>query len=149
MPDSHLPPSQKPGKSSLLWPAHLLRSHWLPFSIIFHHPHFQTPPFSHSVQCSTQVLIHALVTFCIPNKLVQWLQTIQNSAARITTRSNSNNHITSLLIRLHWLLVHHRIHYKIRPLTIKALHNLVPSYLPDLYHCPSKAFSLKLLYEHT
>ncbi|KAF7648013.1 hypothetical protein LDENG_00163050 [Lucifuga dentata] len=93
-------------------------------------------------QHSTEVLIHARVTspidYCnailsgIPDKLLQIiLQIIQNSAARIITRTKSSNHITPILIQLHWLPVHQQIHYKILLLTFKALHNMASPYLSE------------------
>ena len=58
-------------------------------------------------QHSTEVLVTVLVTsridYCnailagIPNKLIHWLQLIQNSVTRIITRSKSTDHVTPLL----------------------------------------------------
>ncbi len=95
-------------------------------------------------QHSTEVPIHALVTsridycnsllFGIPEKQLHRLQLIQNSAARIVTRSRTFDHTTPILFQLHWLPVHYRVHYKILLLTYKALHNLALHYLSDLLH---------------
>jgi len=66
---------------------------------------------------------------------------VQNSAARIITRTPSIYHITPILQQLHWLPVIYRINYKIL-LTFKVIHNLAPSYLFDLLHIPTPARTL-------
>ncbi len=60
------------------------------------------------------------------------LQLVQNSAARILTRTSAREHITPVLEKLHWLPVSFRIDFKILMLTYKALNNLAPQYLSEL-----------------
>ena len=85
--------------------------------------------------CKT--IVHGLVTsklhygnavlFGINGLLLQKLQRVQNSAARVITQQRRRDlHITPVLIALHWLPVPWRITYKILVLTFRAMHNLAP-----------------------
>ena len=49
----------------------------------------------------------------LPKHLLLRLQSIQNTAARVVTRTRKFDHITPVLKRLHWLLVCYRIILKI------------------------------------
>ena len=60
------------------------------------------------------------------------LQRIQNSAARLVTRTRKHEHITPILIDLHWLPIPARIEFKILMNVFKILHNSAPSYLSSL-----------------
>ena len=77
----------------------------------------------------------------ISKYLLGKIQDIQNSAARIVTRSKHSNHITPILIELHWLPVEKRIDYKILLTTFKARHDLGPRYIQDLItpYLPSRS----------
>ncbi len=100
---------------------------------------------------NTEVLAHALVTTRIdncnalytglPSKLLHKLHLVQNSAARVLSRTPSTEHISPVLQQLHWLPVKYRVEFKILLLTYKALHNLAPQYLNQLLHVytPSRA----------
>ena len=91
---------------------------------------------------ASKSLVHALVTsrmdYCnsvlygLPNTLLSKLQRIQNTAARLITRTARHDHITPVLRELHWLPIHSRIDYKILMYTYKALHGDAPSYLTDM-----------------
>ena len=91
---------------------------------------------------ATEQLIHALVSsrldYCnsllsgIPDYKCDKLQRIQNTAARIVTRTKKRDHISPVLCKLHWLPVQFRIHYKIALLVYRIFHNLAPDYLSEL-----------------
>ena len=54
---------------------------------------------------------------------------MRNTAARILTRTD---HITPVLVSLHWLPLKERADFKVLLLTYKALHGLAPTHLSDL-----------------
>ena len=92
--------------------------------------------------CKTTV--HTLVTsrldygkvalFGVNVRLIQKLQMVQHSAARLITRQRRRDyqHITPSLIALHWLPVRWRINYQILLLTYRALRDFAPAYIVDI-----------------
>ena len=102
---------------------------------------------------ATEKVLHAFLTsrldcgnsllYGLPDFLIQKLQRVQNTAARILTRTRKSEHISPILRSLHWLPVSKRIDYKIMILTYKCLHNLAPSYLQDLIHPYQPSRSLR------
>ena len=85
--------------------------------------------------------MHAFVTthldYCnsllvgLPNSQISHLH-LQNTAARLISRSRKFEHITPILQSLHWLPISQRITFKILLLTFKAKHGLAPSYMTAL-----------------
>ena len=91
----------------------------------------------------TKILIHAFVTwhsitailyyiYNVPKNVIKKLQSVQNAAARLITRSRRCDHITPILLDLHWLPVSERIKFKILLLTFTALHQQSPTYIQHL-----------------
>ena len=60
------------------------------------------------------------------------LQRLQNSAARLVTKSKIREHITPILSKLHWLPVKQRIIFKLLMMIFKIIHNYAPKYLTEL-----------------
>ena len=100
----------------------------------------------------TEILIHAFVTskldhcnsllYKVPKNVIKKLQSVQNAAARLITRSRKCDRITPiLLVDLHWLPVSEGIKFKILLLTFKALHQQSPTYIQDLItrYLPSRS----------
>ena len=87
--------------------------------------------------------LHAFVTsrldFCnslyhgLPDNALKKLQSIQNSAARLVTRTGLHDHITLVLRDLHWLTIVQRCKFKILCITFQTIFNpSAPGYLKDL-----------------
>lgn len=71
----------------------------------------------------------------LPKSTINKLQFEQNTAARILTQTRNFDHITPVLISLHWLLVYARSDFK----TLLLTYGLIPSYLTPLVtpHIPA------------
>ena len=102
-------------------------------------------------QGHTKQLVHALVISRIDccNSLlnglsvavVEKLQCVQNACARVILIRSIRDHVTPMLLELHWLPVKCRITFKTLLLTIKCLHGLAPTYISALLspHCPTRS----------
>ena len=71
------------------------------------------------------------VCYGIADKLLQRLQSVQNAAARLVTRTGRREHISPVLRELHWLPVRRRLDFKLATLMFKSLHGCAPLYLSD------------------
>ena len=91
---------------------------------------------------ATKSLVNSLVTsrsdYCnallsgIPNTALNKLQLVQNTGARIVTRTSRHSHITPVLKGLHWLPVKYRVQYKILTHAYKAINDSSPIYIRDM-----------------
>jgi len=80
----------------------------------------------------------SMVDYCnvalsgLPKCDLDRLQSVINTAARLTSDSCRYDHVTSLLNDLHWLRVPERITYKLCVLVYNCLRDTVPRYLQDV-----------------
>jgi hypothetical protein len=68
----------------------------------------------------------------LPDTEISRLQNVQNNAARMIFRQSKRQHVTPLLIRLHWLPVKFRITYKIATFAFRKWDDALPQYLSEL-----------------
>ncbi|KAK7112250.1 hypothetical protein V1264_011729 [Littorina saxatilis] len=76
----------------------------------------------------------------LPDAKLDRLQRIMNNAARLVLRKRKRDHVTPLLMTLHWLPIKARITYKIATLCYRSLQDSAPSYLSSLLkpHVPTR-----------
>ena len=87
-------------------------------------------------------MVHAFITsqldYCnsllygVSKTQLDRLQSLQNAAARLVSRTRKFDHIPPVLIDLHWLPVDARINFKILLTAFKTIHRFAPLYLIDL-----------------
>ena len=70
------------------------------------------------------------VLYGLPQSNISPLQRVQNAAARVTLGLSPRNHVHPALRKLHWLLVAHRIQYKVALLML-VRDNRCPVYLSE------------------
>ena len=63
------------------------------------------------------------------------------TSARLVTKTKKHDHITPVLIQLHWLPVEFRIQYKLIIFAFKALHGKAPKYISEFVqeYVPSRS----------
>ena len=69
------------------------------------------------------------VLYSLPWSRLQLLQSVLNSAARLIRGLKRFDHISPVLIELHWLPYPQRVKYKVCMLMFKCLKGLAPAYL--------------------
>ena len=87
--------------------------------------------------------------FGVSSGLVHQLQLVQNTAAKLIFRKKKFDHVTPLLVSLHWLPVDKRIIFKILLLVYKCLHNMAPIYLKNLIRIKQNNRTLRSSYDTT
>ena len=68
---------------------------------------------------------------------------MQNVAAKLVLQKRKYDHVTPLLVKLHWLPIHLRIEFKLLVLTFKCIHKLAPSYLSDMLHVREATYTTR------
>jgi hypothetical protein len=68
----------------------------------------------------------------IPDTLLNKLQKVQNSAARLVFRCSKKTHVTPLLHALHWLPISQRIDYKLATMCFNVINQTAPYALTDI-----------------
>jgi len=63
--------------------------------------------------------------------LFQWLQSVQNTVARLITWTGRRDYISRVPRELYWLLVWRRVDFKLAILTFKSLHGQAVQYLSE------------------
>ena len=99
-------------------------------------------------QEATCTIIHAFITsqidYCnslmngLPENLINKLQRVQNTAARLVFNLRKYDRITPALVTLHWLPVKYRIEFKTLLIVFKGLHGKAPTYIQEMI-TPSKS----------
>jgi len=59
-------------------------------------------------------------------------QVADGAKFRLIAKLQKHQHITLILIMLHWVPVHWRVQYKLLVLVFSALHGLAPGYIQDV-----------------
>ena len=85
---------------------------------------------------------NALLSGC-PQYLLDKLQKVQNSAARVVLRSSKRDHVRPLLISLHWLPIRARIDYKLSTLCHSFFSHTSPVYISTLLSVYSPSRQLR------
>ena len=78
-----------------------------------------------------------------PNSVIQPMQKVQNTAARLILRAPCHQNCTPLLKQLHWLPISEWIKYKTACMCYNAITGSAPSYLSELLHLYSPSRSLR------
>ena len=94
----------------------------------------------HAVTSLVTSLVLTRLDYCnsvlagLPANLLNRLQAVINAAARLICSARKSEHITPILMDLHWLRIQERIQYKLCVLVFKCKHSLAPAYLSEQFH---------------
>ena len=101
---------------------------------------------------ATQALVLSRLEYCnsllagLPSSQVARFQRVQNAGARVIACVPRYNHISSVLMQLHWLPVSQSIEYKVLILAFTAIQGKAPPYICDMIQerLPQRTTSLML-----
>ena len=82
--------------------------------------------------CSVSLCFQDCLFIGSPMYMLERLQKVQNSATRLIFQCCKQNHISPLLMSLHWLPLKARIEYKLSVICHSFFFGLSPIYLTDL-----------------
>jgi len=68
----------------------------------------------------------------VPQRNLDGVQSVVNAAARLSADAGRYDHVTPLLMDLHWLRVSQRIQYKLCIRVYRCLSGAAPRYLTEL-----------------
>ena len=71
------------------------------------------------------------------------MQHVMYNATRLVSGTKKAEHMTPVLIELHWLPVEQRIQFKLLCSAYEALHGLAPQYISDLLTAYSQVRALR------
>ena len=91
-----------------------------------------------ATSCLVNSIILSRLDFCnsiltgITADQLNRLQLIQNCAARLVLKKRKRDHVTPLLIELHWLPIESRIQFKLAVFAFKHFEKSLPQYLSSV-----------------
>jgi len=91
----------------------------------------------------THTLVVTKLDYCcsvmagVSGTLLRRLQSVLNAAVRLVFSARRSDHITPLLLELHWLKITERIQFCLCVLSYRCLHGSAPSYLAKTLHLTS------------
>ena len=68
----------------------------------------------------------------LPQTGIHKFRSVQNMVAKLILNKDKQDSVTECFVKLHWLPIRTRIHFKILTLTYKCLNGQAPEYLSDL-----------------
>lgn len=77
------------------------------------------------------------ILYGLPDSQLNKYQAVLNAAARLILGGRSRDHVTPLLMQLHWLRIRERIAFKIACITWRCLNGCGPEYLVSDLHYES------------
>ena len=95
---------------------------------------------SHALLTLIRSFVVSSVDYCnsvvagVSGHLLDRLQSVLSTAARLIFSARKSEHITSLLSELHWLQVPEKIQFRLCVLAYRCLHDTMLTYLAEMLH---------------